>query len=270
VRGTGTQGNITEVDVKRAEASSGGEAGGNIRFSPLKLSKQGPEERIAIRGVRKAIAHRLQMSKHFAPHFTYVEEVDVTDLVKLREKNKKAAKAKGVKLSYLSYITKGLIPALKKFPYLNASLDEAAQEIVLKKHYNIGIAAATPDGLVVPVIRDVDQKSLYEVANEIVRLSTAVRAKKAKPEELKGSSFTVTSIGSIGGVFATPIINYPDVAILGVNKIVERPMIRKGKIVPRHMLYLSLTLDHRVVDGAVAAEFMNEVVKVLENPGKIS
>ncbi len=268
VRGTGRGGLITEDDVRRSQ--KGGAVSGEVRFSPIVIPKIGFEERIPLRGVRKAIAHHLQMSKYYAPHFSYVEEVDVTDLVFLREGRKNEAEKRGIKLTYLAYIVKGLIPALREFPYLNASLDETTQEIVLKKYYHIGIAVATPDGLMVPVIRDVDQKSLEEVARAIVCLSDDVKTHKVKPDELKGSSFTVTSIGSIGGVFATPIINYPDVAILGVNKIIERPVIRKGKIVPRHMLYLSLTLDHRVVDGAVAASFMNRLVKILETPAEIS
>lgn len=288
IKGTGPAGRITEQDVREAATRHPGareaiphpearsqakrSAEGSLhpeRFSPIPIPKIGPEERIPLRGVRRSIAHHLQMSKYYAPHFSYVEEVDMTDLVKLREKKKKEAEKKGVKLTYLSYIVKALIPALKQFPYLNASLDETTREIVLKKYYNIGIAVATPDGLVVPVINDVDQKPLYEVANEIVRLSDIVKTHKAKPEEMRGSSFTVTSIGSIGGVFATPIINYPDVAILGVNRITERPVIRNGRVVKRHILYLSLTLDHRVVDGAVAAEFMNFLVKILEKPSSV-
>lgn len=274
VRGTGPAGRITEEDVKSAVSGAPPHKAPQApepahvadRFVPISIPKLGPEERIPLRGIRRSIAHHLQMSKYYAPHFSYIEEVDMTDLVKLREKNKKEAQIKGIKLTYLSYIVKALIPALKQFPYLNASLDETTQEIVLKKYYNIGIAVATPDGLVVPVVKGVDQKPLYDVAGEIVRLSDAVKNHKAKPEEMRGSSFTVTSIGSIGGVFATPIINYPDVAILGVNKITERPVVKNRKIVTRHILYLSLTLDHRVVDGAVAAEFMNALVKILEKP----
>ena len=270
VRGTGPGGLITAADIRKGGGpAGGGSAGGAERFSPMPIPVIGEEQRLPLRGVRKMIAHRLQMSKHYAPHFTYVEEADVTDLVSLRNAKKHEAQKQGVKLTYLAYIIKGLIPALKAFPYLNASLDETTQEIVLKQYYNIGIAVATPDGLMVPVIKAADQKSLHEVALEIVTHAEAVRTHQAKPDDLKGSSFTVTSIGSIGGVLATPIINYPDVAILGVNKIVERPMIWKGKIVPRQMLYLSLTLDHRVVDGAVAAEFMNRVVEILQTPAEI-
>ncbi|MBI3018399.1 MAG: 2-oxo acid dehydrogenase subunit E2 [Deltaproteobacteria bacterium] len=271
VKGTGHEGRITQEDVKKQTAASGAKGSeGSAHFTPLAIPKLGPEERFPLHGVRKAIAQRLQMSKHYAPHYTYVEEVDVTDLMALRNKMKADAEKQAVKLTYLAFIVKALMPALKAFPYLNASLDETTQEIVLKKYYNIGVAVATSDGLMVPVIKDVDKKKLFDVAKEIVVLSEKVKAHKATPDDLKGSSFTVTSIGSIGGVFATPIINYPDVAILGINKIVERPVVRGGKIVPRQMLYLSLTLDHRVVDGALAAEFMNKLIEILQNPKVIS
>ncbi|MBI2645616.1 MAG: 2-oxo acid dehydrogenase subunit E2 [Deltaproteobacteria bacterium] len=256
VKGTGPEGRVTEEDLKKQSHP------GVVIPAPRLRGVQAPA---GISGVRKAIAQRLQMSKHYAPHYTYVEEVDVTDLMALREKMKSDAEKQGVKLTYLAFFVKALIPALKAFPYLNASLDETTQEVVLKKYYNLGVAVATSDGLIVPVIKDVDKKKLFDVAKEIVVLSEKVKAHKATPDDLKGSTFTVTSIGSIGGVFATPIINYPDVAILGINKIVERPVVKDGKIVPRQMLYLSLTLDHRVVDGAVAAEFMNKLIEVLQD-----
>ena len=235
----------------------------------MAILKIGAEERIPLKGIRKTIAKRLQMAKYFAPHFTHIEEADVTNLVQHREKNKLDADKKGIKLTYLAYFVKALSTSLKSFPYLNASLDETTQEIVLKKYFHMGVAVDTPDGLVVPVIKDADKLSLFETAKEIVRLAEATRDNKAKPEELKGSSFTVTSIGSIGGVFATPILNYPDVAILAVNKIAERPVVVNGEIKIRHMIYLSITLDHRVVDGAVAARFMNHYIEQLQKPEKL-
>ena len=272
VKATGPGGRITENDVQAAKggsAQSAAQSGGAHRFQPLAIPNSDHEERVPLRGVRKKIAQRLQMSKHYAPHFTYVEEIDMTGLVNLRVQKKTEAESKGVKLTYLAYIVKALIPALKEFGSLNASLDETTQEIVYKKQYHIGIAVDTEDGLIVPVIQNVDQKDVYQVAKEIVEKAEQVRSKKIKPEDLKGSSFTVTSIGNIGGVFATPILNYPDVAILGVNKIVERPVVKDGQITKRHMVYLSLTLDHRVVDGAVAARFMNKLKELLENPFRI-
>lgn len=270
IKGTGPGGRITEEDVKKRGGAETpkqetSRASTSERFSSISIQKLGPEERLSLHGIRKSIAHRLQMAKYYAPHFTYVEEVDMTNLVSLREKEKKEAEKEDVKLTYLAYIVKAVIPVLKEFPYLNASLDETTQEIVFKKYYNIGIAVATPDGLIVPVVKDAEKKNLYEVAKDIVHLSDLVKTHKARPEDLKGSTFSITSIGSIGGVLATPILNYPDVAILGVNQIKPRPVARDGKIVIRDMVYLSLTLDHRVVDGAMAAEFMNQLVKKLEN-----
>src|SRR3989338_13485 len=258
VKGTGPGGKIIEQDLKSSHPSPSS----HTSSSSHPERSEGSQERIPLRGIRKTIAQHLQKAKQLAPHYTYVDEVDMTDLVKLRDEKDK--------ISYIAFIAKALIPALKEFPYLNASLDEVTQEIILKKYYHVGVAVATEDGLVVPVVKDTDKKTIDDVAKEIVRLSEDVRQHKAKPEELKGGTFTITSIGSIGGVFSTPIINTPEVAILGVNKIVERPVIREGKVVPRHMMYLSLTLDHRVVDGAIAAHFMNKLISILQNPRTIS
>ena len=271
LKGAGPAGRITEEDVQRGTGCSTTPfAATGERFKPVAVPTLGCEERIPLRGVRKTIAHHLQMSKYFAPHFTHVEEADVTNLVLHRNKNKDQFEKKGVKLTYLAYIVKALTASLKEFPYVNASLDETTQSIVLKKYYNMGVAVDTPDGLVVPVIKDADKKNLQQIAQEIVHLADAVRNNKAKPEELKGSTFTVTSIGSVGGIFATPILNYPDVAILAVNKIEERPVVVDGKIVIRHMTYLAITSDHRVVDGAVAARFINHLVETLQNPEELA
>ena len=270
IKGTGPAGRITEEDVQKAKGGTREQTTTEAtRFKPLAIPKTGPEERLPLRGLRKTIAHHLQMSKYFAPHFTHVDHVDVTKLVEHRNKNKDQFEKKGIKLTYLAYIVKALVSSLKAFPYVNASLDETTQSIVLKKYYNMGVAVDTPDGLVVPVIKDADKKSLQQIAQEIVHLAGAVRSNKAKPEELKGSTFTVTSIGSVGGVFATPILNYPDVAILAVNKIEERPVVVDGKIVIRHMTYFAITSDHRVVDGAVAARFINHLASTLQNPEKL-
>ncbi|MBI2027906.1 MAG: 2-oxo acid dehydrogenase subunit E2 [Deltaproteobacteria bacterium] len=272
VKGSGPGGSVTVDDVEKQKSGSVSSKTAQTdlaRFEPIAIPKIGPEERIAIKGIRKAIAKRLQMAKYYAPHFTHVEEADLTNLVKHRKKNKALAEKKKIKLTYLAYFVKALVASLKEFPYLNASLDETTQEIVLKKYFNIGVAVDTADGLVVPVLKNIDLLSLHDVAQEIERLAAATRENKARPEELKGSSFTVTSIGSIGGVFATPILNYPDVAILAINKIVERPVVIEGEVKIRHMIYLSLTLDHRVVDGAVAARFLNHYIEQLQKPEKL-
>jgi pyruvate dehydrogenase E2 component (dihydrolipoamide acetyltransferase) len=215
--------------------------------------------------MRKKIAERMILSKREAAHFTYVEEVDCTQLVDLREKAN--ARLAGIRLSYLPFIVKATVDALKKFPQLNATLDAQASEIVQRRDYHIGVAAQTTDGLVVPVVRHADRQSIVELAREIERLAAATKAGKATREDLSGSTFTITSLGTLGGVLATPIINYPEVAILGVHKIAKRPAVFEDKIVVRDMMNLSISVDHRLVDGYDAARFVAEVKDSLESPG---
>jgi pyruvate dehydrogenase E2 component (dihydrolipoamide acetyltransferase) len=205
-------------------------------------------------------------SKHTAAHVTHVDEVDMTEVVRLRDKAKVSAEKRGVKLTYLPFIIKALIPALKQYPYVNATLDDEKEEIVLKRYYNIGIATNTDQGLVVPVLKDAEHKSITQLAEEIDRLSEKARAGQLSLDEIQGSTFTITNIGGIGGVFATLIINYPEVAILGVHKITKRPVVKENQIVIRDMTYLSVSFDHRVLDGAMAAEFMNTIKQYLEDP----
>ena len=226
----------------------------------------GAEERIPLRGLRRKISERMVVAKQTAPHYTYVEEADMEEVVLLRAEAKAMAAEHGVKLTYLPFIVRALTMALKKHPYLNASLDQEAGEVVLKGYYNIGIAAATEGGLIVPVIRNADALGLFELASEIQRLSNAARDGSIVLEDLQGGTFTITSTGNIGGLIATPILNLPEVAILGVTAIRKRPVVRNDQIVIRHMVNLSLTLDHRVVDGAVGALFMRDLVKLLEDP----
>ncbi len=258
VKGTGPGGRITREDLTRAQNSAPvGEA------VPAAV---GPTERIPYRGIRRRIGdHMLQASNH-APHFTYVEEADVTELVRMRQRAQGSEEFQGVRLTYLPYILKALAHELKRHPYLNARLDLDAGEIELRKYYNIGIATQTEEGLTVPVIRNVDQKSLPEVAREISQVSQLAREGNLKLEHLQGSTFTVTSLGALGGIVATPIVNYPEVAILGVHKIAPRPVVRSGRIVIREIMHLSLSQDHRVVDGAVGARFLQDVIARLEKP----
>ncbi len=206
------------------------------------------------------------VAKTTVPHYTYVEEVDMSEIVAMRAQAKPRAAGRGVKLTYLPFVIRALVLALEDHPYLNASLDEEAGEIVLKRYYNIGIATDTDRGLVVPVIKGADQRDLLDLANEISRLSAEAREGKIGLDDLHGGTFTITSTGNIGGVIATPGINVPEVAILGVTAIRERPVVRDGEIVVRHMMNLSLSCDHRVVDGAVAAVFMRDLVRLLEDP----
>jgi pyruvate dehydrogenase E2 component (dihydrolipoamide acetyltransferase) len=224
------------------------------------------EERIPLRGLRRTIAERMVIAKTTVPHYTYVEEVDMSEIVALRNQAKPKAAGRGIKLTFLPFIIRALVATLKDHPYLNASLDGEAGEIVLKRYYNIGVAAATDRGLMVPVVHGADARDLFDLAAEIERLSEAARAGSIGLDDLHGGTFTITSTGNIGGFLATPIINVPEVAILGVTAIRERPVVREGRIVVRQMTNLSLSCDHRVVDGAVAALFVRDLVKLLEDP----
>jgi pyruvate dehydrogenase E2 component (dihydrolipoamide acetyltransferase) len=225
------------------------------------------DERIPFRGMRRRIAEGLTKSFFTAVHYTYVEQIDVSALVKIREQARRAAEQEGVKLSYLPFIVKAVVLALKKYPIVNAMLDEAAGHIVLKKRYNIGIATATDQGLLVPVVHDADRLSLLDIGREIQRLGDLTKAFKASREELTGSTFTITSLGAIGGVLATPILNYPEVGILGVHAIRKTPVVNdRDEIVVGHLMNLSVSLDHRVVDGYEGASFLQEVRRYLEEP----
>ncbi|KAB2890409.1 MAG: 2-oxo acid dehydrogenase subunit E2 [Kofleriaceae bacterium] len=235
-------------------------------YAPQAIAKGGDEERIPLRGIRKRIADTMTRAVHTAAHFTYVEEVDMTELVAVRERARARAQERGVKLTYLPFIVKAVVAGLKKWPMLNASLDEATQEIVRKKYYHVGIAAQGPQGLAVSVVRDADRRSIFDVAREIDRLGEAVRSGTATRDDLVGSTFTISSLGKLGGVMATPIINFPEVAIVGVHKIEERPAVRNGQIVARHLMNLSISVDHRLADGWDGAMFLQDVKTLLEDP----
>jgi pyruvate dehydrogenase E2 component (dihydrolipoamide acetyltransferase) len=225
------------------------------------------EIRVPLRGLRRAIAHQMVASHLYTVRTLSVDEADLTDLVALRSRLKPEAERQGVKLSYLPFIFKALAIALKKFPAVNSSMDEAKGEIVLKGYYNIGMAVATEAGLVVPVVKDVDKKSILHIAKEVGELAEKARANKLSPEDMVGSTFSVTNIGSIGALFSFPIINVPDAAILGVHSIQKRPVVNeRNEIVVRQMMYLSLSFDHRLIDGAEAAMFCKEVIRLLEKP----
>ncbi len=262
VQGTGPGGRITDDDVKQFKEVGGRPAAVAVTVA----GPRGVEERVPLRGIRRKVAEHMVRSRDTAAHVTHVDEVDMTEVVQMREKAKASAEKRGVKLTYLPFIIKALVPALKKYPYLNASLDDEKGEIVLKKYYNIGIATDTEQGLVVPVIKGAEHKSITQLAEEISRLSERARAGQLTLEEIQGSTFTITNVGGIGGVFATPIINYPEVAILGVHKITKRPVVKANQVVIRDMTYLSVSFDHRVLDGATAAQFMNVIKQYLEDP----
>lgn len=229
-----------------------------------------PGSRIKMVGLRRKIAEHMVQSKQTVPHYTYVDECDVTELVRLRESLKETFARSGVKLTYLAFVAKAVAAALKDVPVVNASLNADANEIVLHDRYHLGMAVATPGGLIVPVVRDADRKSVAEIARDMERLSADARTGRSKVDDLRGSTFTITSIGSIGGLISTPVINLPNAGILGIGKVIRRPVYDdKGEIRPADLMYLSLSLDHRVVDGAVGAVFANAIIKRLQNPATL-
>jgi pyruvate dehydrogenase E2 component (dihydrolipoamide acetyltransferase) len=225
------------------------------------------DETIPFRGMRRRIAEGMVRSYTTAVHYTYVEQIDVTRLVELRSQAKAAAEQQGVALSYLPFIIKAVCHALKRYPIVNAELDEANARIIVKKRYHIGVAAATPQGLMVPVIPDADTLSLLDIAREVARLGEGAKNGKLSREELSGSTFSITSLGSIGGVLATPILNFPEVGILGVHAIRKVPIVTEDdQIGIGHIMNLSVSFDHRVVDGFEGASFLQEVRRFLEDP----
>jgi pyruvate dehydrogenase E2 component (dihydrolipoamide acetyltransferase) len=224
------------------------------------------EERVPLKGIRKTIANAMAKSVYTAPHVTIMDEVDVTKLVELRTQQKAVAEQKGLKLTYLPFIVKAAVSGLKAFPALNASIDDEREEIVYKYDYHIGIATDTDQGLLVPVVKSADRKSMWTISAEISDLAKRGREGKLGISELKGSTFTITNIGSAGGMFFTPVINYPEVAILGVGRISEKPVVKDGNLAVAPVLALSLSFDHRLIDGVTAQQFMNHIKRLLADP----
>ncbi len=275
VLGTGPNGRVVREDIDlflaggaAAPAPAAGEAAGPaFDYSGVKYSLHPDlEERVPLRGLRRTISKAMARSMYTAPHFTYVAELDADKLVELRTASKPHAEARGVAMTYLPFIVKAAVAALKQHPDVNVAMDENAQEIVKKSYYNIGIATATDAGLIVPVVHDADKKNMFDIAAEIADLSERTRNMKAKPEELSGSTFTITSLGKIGGVLATPIINYPEVAIMGIHELKQVPVVKDGQIAIGWRMNLSFSFDHRIVDGYNGALFANTLIRYLENP----
>ncbi|MEK2644398.1 dihydrolipoyllysine-residue acetyltransferase [Bdellovibrio sp. BCCA] len=274
--GSGLAGRVTREDVLSAKGGAApvsAKAPAAPGMSIPKPSYQGPagaaEERVPLVGIRKKIAENMQRSKHVIPHFTIMDEAKVDAMVAMRESLKEHAEKHGTKITYLPIVMKALIATIREFPMFNASIDDAAGEIVYKKYFNLGFAADTPNGLVVPVIKNADQKSILEISKEILDLSKRARDGKLKPDEMKGATITVTNIGSIGGTYATPVINHPEVAILGMYKIDEKPVIKDGQLKAIKVMNYTMTADHRLIDGAVAARFLAAFIARIENPGKM-
>jgi pyruvate dehydrogenase E2 component (dihydrolipoamide acetyltransferase) len=270
VKGTGPQGRVLEKDVRQAAEAK--EKPVEEVKKPAKVRKYdlyGYVDRIPLRGVRRSIAKAMVKSKYTAPHVSTMDEADVTELWKIREKEKKVAEQKGIKLTILPFIIKAVIAGLMEHPYVNATLDDENEEIILKKYYNIGMATDTPEGLMVPVVKNAKDKSILQLAEELTQLAEKARNRTIDLADLKGGTFTITNYGALGGIYGTPIINHPEVAILGTGKIRDMPVVRDGKIEIRKILFLALSFDHRVVDGAEAARFLNTVIARLEDPNLI-
>ncbi|HZZ84459.1 MAG TPA: dihydrolipoamide acetyltransferase family protein [Anaeromyxobacteraceae bacterium] len=272
VNGTGPGGRVTKEDVNGARSSVNGAAPAPAPAAarpsaptPAPASAAG-DEVIPLRGLRRKIAEHMATSKHSAAHFTFVEQVDVTELSRVKDRIAAAAREQGVKVTFLPFVVKAAVAALKRHPELNAVFDEARQEIRRKRTFHLGIASATEQGLVVPVVRDADRRSLLDLAREIERLGADTKAGKVRLEDLGGSSFTITSLGALGGLFATPIINHPEVAILGVHRMRPTPVVRDGQVVVRDVMHVSLSVDHRIVDGHAAAAFAYALIGYLEDP----
>ena len=277
--GSGLAGRVTREDVMTAKGGAQPAAGATRASSasstltiprPAYLGPAGAAEtREPLRGIRRKVAENMQMAKHVIPHFTLMEEAEVTELVALRESLKDYAEKNKTKVTYLPFVVKAMIATIREFPMFNASIDDAAQEIVYKNYFNIGFAADTPQGLMVPVIKDADRKSILEISKEIIDLSTRAREGKLKLDEMKGATITITNIGSVAGLYATPIINHPEVAILGMYKIQDKPVIKNGQLEAIKVMNFTITCDHRLIDGAVAARFMKAFVGRIQKPGTL-
>lgn len=273
IQGSGPAGRVTSEDVKRASApAAAAPAAAPARPAPVAAApaaETAVDQRIPIRGLRRRIWDNMAQSAFTAAHFTFVEECDCTDLVKVRERFNGALSGDEPKLNYLPFIVKAVVASLKRFPNMNGHVDDDDMAFIQRGSYHIGIAVASERGLVVPVVRNADRKSILELEQEIRRLADAVRTNKLTQDDLGGSTFTITSLGKEGGIFATPIINYPEVAIMGIHKMAKRPMVVDDEIKVRDMMNLSLSFDHRLIDGHVGAAFTYSVIKLLQNPDRL-
>ena len=277
VEPSGSAGRVTREDVERQANGAPAAASVSAEAAPKAAApapgpvptRQAADERQPIRGLRKRIFENMARSKHTAAHFHYIDEVDVGAIVALRDRARPYAEKAGVKLTFLPFIVKAVVAALKRHPRLNSNIDEAAMELVVRKTYDIGIATSTDAGLMVPVVRGCDRLSILEIASEIDRVARAARDGKSQKEDLGGSSFTITSLGKLGGLFAPPIINYPEVGILGIHAIKKRPVVRGDQIVIGEIMNLSFSFDHRIIDGDVGANFAQEIISYLQEPDRL-
>jgi pyruvate dehydrogenase E2 component (dihydrolipoamide acetyltransferase) len=280
VRGTGPGGRVTDDDVRAAAGQPAAAPAPPVEARPLapvgleppplpRFEQWGPVERQPLSHLRRTIAERMALSAALVPHVTHFDRADITDLDALIRRSLEAARERAISLTLTPFLLKAAALALREHPQFNASLDPAAGQLILKRYYHLGVAVATERGLIVPVIRDVDRKPVMELAKELAALAQRVRAGKAALEDLRGGTFTVTNIGALGGTGAIPIINYPEVAILGVARAREEPVARGGQVVVRTLLPLTLTFDHRVADGADGARFAASIIRRLEAPEQL-
>jgi len=278
VRGSGTDGRVTRDDI--TAAAEGGQPAAPrehvasvTRLEPAArrpVVEDGPaEERIPVRAIRRTIAERMVRSYSEIPHVTEWLQVDATELMKLRDDLKTAPEAEGVKMSPLPVLVKALIAALRKHPLINSSWDAQSGEIVIKRYYNIGIATDTERGLLVPVVRDADQLSVFDISREVTRLAESARSGTITPVELTGSTITITNVGSFGMESGTPIINFPEAAILATGSITKRPWVVGDQIVARYVMTLALSFDHRIIDGAEAGRFLRYLGDLVEKPARL-
>ncbi len=260
VKGTGPSGRVTKEDIEN--------------FKPVKQGAPKKQERASgddvtyepLTQIRKAISKNMINSKQSAAHMTVFEEVEISELINVRSRYKGPFADKDVKLTYLPFIVKAVVQALKHHRQVNSQMDLANDRMIFNNRYNIGIAVDTPEGLVVPVIKDADQLSIMEIARQITELADKANSRKLSMDDMKGGTFTITNYGSIGGIFATPVINYPQAGILGIGRIVKKPIVKNDAIVPGSVLALSLSVDHRIVDGGEASRFINKIMEYLSDP----
>jgi len=277
---SGTAGRVTREDVERASTGarpSSAPAGSAPAAAPAaapvaeaqKPVSRATDERVAVRGMRKRIWENMARSKHTAAHFHYIDEVNCSELIALRDRFRPHAERSSVKLTFLPFLVKAVVAALKRHPRLNSVVDEAAMEHVIRHNYDIGIAISTDAGLMVCALRDADRLSIVEIAKEIERLGTAAKAGKVQKEDLGGTSFTISSLGKLGGLMAPPIINYPEVGIMGVHAMKRKPVVKGDQIVIGDVMNLSFSFDHRIIDGDVGAGFAQEIISYLEQPDRL-
>lgn len=262
--GTGPEGRVTDEDLERGKKGERLEIPEEERITAEQFERWGPIKRVPLRGTRRKIALRVAQTMRMTAPATFIEEADVASLMDLWVKQKGEAKKRKIKLTLLPFIMRAVVCSLKRYPSLNASI--IGNEIIYKKYYNIGFAVDVDESLVVPVIKNVDKRSIFDLACELQDLSEKTRKRKATLSDLKGSSFSITNIGSIGGRYFMPIINYPDVAILGIGRVYEKPVVREGQVVVRPVMSLNLTFDHRMMDGATGARFVNDIIEQFKNP----